>query len=619
MGFAEDKVYDYILKNLRNFRNIRVASLADSLSCLTDADRDELHSREETRGSQATVYRLYQHLRCRQGWVPDLIEALRHNNAGHLADELQHVYDSYRPPPRSSPAPQLLMIRSVSSGPSAASSVGAQTPPPRPGVAPSAPTAQQPHQEPLVGGLPPALPSANVDLDGRVPVQESLPKTLLEQESPRPPLPGSAAHDGASAERAVKGPLLQPTAAAPVASGTPGTGSGAHPVCVDNGCFGNAKHLQRGAPGLGLRGSLPPRDAGATPRPEQPHNEPEENSYVSAESPLRLEEPVHREGTQPPDSVPKNGAVPGSEPVGSSVDVRNPFLVQQQFDAEQKRLEMLRGDRGDEDAQMEATTLVITAVPRGTCPSSDTSLKPPVQEEKPPVVETAKSSPSTLTTDKVLPTSVDPLPSAAGGVEGTSGRTASRHSSATSVWTSCSAAESDVELSKPGVLLSVAEESSKVTGRCPKARATSSPFPGVSSHFTLCSDPLMVSTDSSGSAATLTRVSSTCPDPRKEEAAGASRDSRPPPSRDSPSLGTHELHVAGDNLEGGDNLCNGADALGNPSLFDSSGARDATSSSSGARAAPRDKTGASLPYVLTAVGIAVISVAAFAVYNRLQK
>lgn len=39
MGFAEDKVYDYILKNLKNFRNIRVASLADSLSCLTDADR----------------------------------------------------------------------------------------------------------------------------------------------------------------------------------------------------------------------------------------------------------------------------------------------------------------------------------------------------------------------------------------------------------------------------------------------------------------------------------------------------------------------------------------------------------------------------------------------------
>ncbi|KAK2510765.1 Pank2 [Columba guinea] len=97
MGFAEDKVYKYIIQNLGNFKNIRVASLADSLSCLTDADRDELHTREETRGSQATAYRFYQYLRCRRGWVQDLIAALRHNNAGDLADELQHVYDSWQP------------------------------------------------------------------------------------------------------------------------------------------------------------------------------------------------------------------------------------------------------------------------------------------------------------------------------------------------------------------------------------------------------------------------------------------------------------------------------------------------------------------------------------------
>lgn len=59
--------------------------------------QDELHAREEARGSQATVYKFYQHLKCRQGWVMDLIEALRQNNAGDLADELQHVYDSWQP------------------------------------------------------------------------------------------------------------------------------------------------------------------------------------------------------------------------------------------------------------------------------------------------------------------------------------------------------------------------------------------------------------------------------------------------------------------------------------------------------------------------------------------
>lgn len=39
MGFAEDKVYGHILRNMDKFKNIHVASLVDSLSCLTEADR----------------------------------------------------------------------------------------------------------------------------------------------------------------------------------------------------------------------------------------------------------------------------------------------------------------------------------------------------------------------------------------------------------------------------------------------------------------------------------------------------------------------------------------------------------------------------------------------------
>ena len=39
MGLAEEKVYEYIMKNLQNLKSIRVSSLADSLTCLTDADR----------------------------------------------------------------------------------------------------------------------------------------------------------------------------------------------------------------------------------------------------------------------------------------------------------------------------------------------------------------------------------------------------------------------------------------------------------------------------------------------------------------------------------------------------------------------------------------------------
>lgn len=39
MGFAEDKVYGHILRNMDKFKNIHVASLVDSLGCLTEADR----------------------------------------------------------------------------------------------------------------------------------------------------------------------------------------------------------------------------------------------------------------------------------------------------------------------------------------------------------------------------------------------------------------------------------------------------------------------------------------------------------------------------------------------------------------------------------------------------
>ncbi|XP_068260175.1 mitochondrial antiviral-signaling protein [Nyctibius grandis] len=648
MGFAEDKVYDYILKNLKNFKNIRVASLADSLSCLTDADRDELHTREEMRGSQATVYKFYQHLKCRQGWVLDLIDALRQNNAGHLADELQHVYDSWQ---ARSPAPA-----AASSPPAAShshpavSSTGAQMPSLGPNSAPGALLPEQPRRDLPIGDHPPPLPGAvattRTDLDARVPVQESLPKNL-EQESPQLPPPGSADRDGASDGHSGEEHLLHPIGATQAAAGTPRAGSMAvpsaappeqgrgwlshqqHPVCVDNGCFGNANHLHRGAPGLALGRSLPPRDAGSARSPEQSRNEPEEDSYVSTESPPRLEETARSRVPQPPDPLPKKQAVPSSEhsePPGSFVDVRSPLLIQQQFDAEQKRVGMLQEHRGDGDARMETSTPVATPAPRDASPSCDTSVKPPVQERKLPTGETASSTPSTLTEDKVLPALADPLPTVAGSFEGTSGRTASRVSSATSIWASCSNVERDVELSKPGVLLS--GESPEAAGRCPSSRGPSGPYSGASSSLTFSSDPLMVSTDSSSSGEALFRVSSGWPapvareDPGGEEAVGASRDSHPPLSWDSTSLGTYEVrvdHHPSTQLRAGSDLRDGAGPLKNPPVFDSSRSHGTVTSSPQAEVPPGDDNGPSLPYIVPAVGIAVISAVAFLVYTRWQK
>ncbi|XP_009330171.1 PREDICTED: LOW QUALITY PROTEIN: uncharacterized protein LOC103923522 [Pygoscelis adeliae] len=567
---------------------------------------DELHTREETRGSQATVYRFYQHQKCRQGWVTDLINALRQNNAGHLADDLQHVYDSWQARP---PAPATASFPPAASNACpAVSSIGAPTTSPGPPCsARSTGCADAP--SPPVGGSPPLLLGAatavSTDLDARAPVQESLPKNLLEQESARSPPPGSAVRDG---------------------WGQDWLSRQQHPVCVDNGCFGNANHLHRGAPGLGLGRSLLLRDAGSARSPKQPRNEPEEDFYVSTESPLRLEETARSGGPQPPDSQPKQKAVPGSEhsePPGSFVDVRSPLLIQQQFDVEQKRVGMLREHGGDGDTWMETTTPVATPAPRDASLSCDTSVKPPVQEKELPAGEVASSTPSMPTKEKVLPASVDPPQPVARSFEGTSGRTASRLSSATSIWVPCSNVERDVELSKPGVLCPWLRRAQRQPADARALGGPAAPFQGRP-----IASPSAGTHSWWGSGEALSRVSLGCPapaareDPGGKEAAGASRDSRLPPSWDSTPLGTHEVrvdHYPSTQLGAGSDLRDRAGPFGNSPVFDSSGGQGTATTSSQAKVPPGDSNGPSLPYIVPAVGIALISAVAFLVYARLQK
>ncbi|NXU54091.1 MAVS protein, partial [Turnix velox] len=634
MGVAEDEVYKYILGNLCHFRNIHVASLADSLSCLTDADRDELHARAEMRGSQSTVYKFYQLLKCRQGWVLDLIRALHQNNAGHLADLLQDVYDSWQVRPQ---APAAVFFPPAGGGGRATvTSIGAQMPSPRSSPA----LAKQPHQDLAVINCPPFLPGGDTvvstNLDARAPVQESLPKNLPEQESPWLPLPKNTVYDGVSDGHSGEVHLPHPTKATQVTTGTPlaatvSVPSAAtsecgrewlsrqqHPVCVDNGCFGNANHLQRGAPGLGLGRSPLLRDNGVAHSSEQPRNEPEEDVYISTESPPRPEEMPHSVEQQPPNSLSKKMAVPSSEhgdPPGSFVDVRSPLLIQQQFDAKQKHVEVLQEHGRDEDTEMGAAT----PAPRGTSPSHSTSLKPPVQEKKPPVEETASSNPSVLTKEKVA--LVDPVLTVTRSSEGKSERMAPQENSATCIWAPCNNVEREVELSKPGVLLSIAEERSEVTGRCPSSYRPSSPRSGACNMLTFDGDPILISTDSSSSGETLSRDSSGCPSPvtcehsREEEAARASRNSSLSPSSHlSTSLRIHEVRVVHD-----PSIQLGSDSEildGNPSDFVSNRSGSSVTSPSQARIPPADSSGPSLPYV---VGIALLSVVVFLVFSRLQK
>ncbi|XP_002188030.5 mitochondrial antiviral-signaling protein [Taeniopygia guttata] len=627
MGLAEDKVYTHITRNLKKFGTIRVASLADSLTCLVDSDRDELLAREETRGNQAAVFRFYQHLRCRKGWVQDLIQALHQNNAGHLADELQEVYDTWQPRPRSS-APAAASSLPSDAHPTAFS-INAQTPPRGPNPAP---LAGQPRPDLTTGDHPPVLPSAatttSTELEARMPVQESLPKKLPEQENPRPVPPGSKVHSGVSGGHSGEGNLSHPSGTVPVSAGTPGVAVppavspeqsrdwlSRRPVCVDNGFFGNANHLHRGTPGLAVGRSVPSRDAGATQSPGQARNEPEESSDIFTESSPRLEGATRGVGQQPPNSVPKKQPVPSSghgEPTGSFVDVRSPLLIQKQFDVEKKRVGMLQEQPGSGGALMEKTTLGATPVPRDTLPSRDTSVRSLTQEKKLPIGNAASSTPSVPVKEKVLPASANPVLGTAvvGSSEGMAGRSASRGSSATSIWASHSDEEREEEFNKPGVLVSVPRGS-------PSSQEPSNPCSTPSSSLGLSSDPILVSRDSLSSGAAFPRASSVPAGPREEEAAGASRDSRPAPSWGSTSLGTHEVrvdHHPSVQLGAGSD---GVSPLGSSVNSSSGSGCDAATSSPQARVPKGDSSGLSLLYILPAVG--VISAVAFAVYVRLRK
>ncbi|OXB75846.1 UNVERIFIED_CONTAM: hypothetical protein H355_009479 [Colinus virginianus] len=599
MGFAEEKVYSHILKNMSRFCDIHVASLVDSLSCLTDADRDELHTRQEMRGIRATVYRFYQHLKCRKGWVTDLINALHQNNAGHLAEELQKVYDSYRTRSRGSPG---LVLRHP-------------------------------------GGLILTEVGLHGDLTRLVFFQ------LPEGKSPQPqltdgkekPLPYPTKMQQEAVETPGASSTVLPSSVSPEQKGQEWL-SRRHPVCVDNGCFGNANHLQRGAPNLGLGRSLPPRDSSAAPGPEQSRNEPQEDVYISTELPVRLAEttggraPQHSVSLRTQEEQAARSSKRDEGP-SSHVDVRSPLLIQQQFDAEQKVAEVLRQHEEVEvgflplwqvltrsragDVQKETTASFSTSA--DISPFCDTSLKPPVGEKMLPGEEAASSNPSVPEKEKVLAASLSGM-TAAGSFEGTAGRIPSRVSSATSIWASHDREEEDVELSKPGVLHSVVGESPKLA-----AKEQDSSSSNMSSHLGLSSDPLMVSSDSSSPGEALSRATSehwsatpaAHADPAGEEAAGASP--QPPLSWASPSVGIHKVHVEHHPsalLAAGNDVRDGAVPLEN-SPDSSRGCSASTSSSQAEVPTAGDSNGPSLLYLLPAVGIALISV--FLVYTRWQK
>ncbi|XP_069488325.1 uncharacterized protein [Ambystoma mexicanum] len=102
MGFAEDKMADYIRQHLSDFHEIQVLNLLDHLAgCLTKPQMESIRANHHNYGNQRTVFLFMDSLRRRRDWVNELIKALMACQHTDLARRLQSEYTSHQLPNRS--------------------------------------------------------------------------------------------------------------------------------------------------------------------------------------------------------------------------------------------------------------------------------------------------------------------------------------------------------------------------------------------------------------------------------------------------------------------------------------------------------------------------------------
>ncbi|XP_072493134.1 mitochondrial antiviral-signaling protein isoform X2 [Notamacropus eugenii] len=94
MPLAEDRTEQYIRFHLSDFFRIDVLEILSHLPCLTVADQDQLRAYIDRHGNRDSVWKLFDHLRKRNGWVTCLITALKECELTDLADVIANVYAS---------------------------------------------------------------------------------------------------------------------------------------------------------------------------------------------------------------------------------------------------------------------------------------------------------------------------------------------------------------------------------------------------------------------------------------------------------------------------------------------------------------------------------------------
>ncbi|KAL8206572.1 UNVERIFIED_CONTAM: hypothetical protein K2H54_010750 [Gekko kuhli] len=333
MGFAEDKVKKFILKNLSMFHDVRVDQLLDHLPCLTLADRQEIRCDMTNKGNVSTVSRFFEHLWGRTRWVAQLIDALEINNSD-LAGVIRAVYEDALLPPLQ----DVVDCRSPVQETKFPSRSGETLPLSGPSETTTANCFEQDLEEKACGNYrnrktstPDQRNRNAAESDAGLAAQHENPASVRAA-SPRSPVQHQTPLRQAS-EKEVQSstPVSSSSGAGNLVRNWDGFQP--RPVCVKNGYFGNVSRSVDS-------GVSPVPELAVSPAPATPGNLPEENSYLSSDSsPLT---PRGQEGARAEEQkVPPLWGCQQEDPLDNPAS--KPFL-QLQLDEEQK------GAQGQQDS-----------------------------------------------------------------------------------------------------------------------------------------------------------------------------------------------------------------------------------------------------------------------------
>ncbi|XP_041435295.1 mitochondrial antiviral-signaling protein-like isoform X3 [Xenopus laevis] len=95
MGFAEDKLKDYLFANIRSLYIITLEEILSHLPCLTTATQEQLRQTSQHRGNQNAIWEFMNALTKRDGWAGELLNALRECKHYGLATQLEEEYNKH--------------------------------------------------------------------------------------------------------------------------------------------------------------------------------------------------------------------------------------------------------------------------------------------------------------------------------------------------------------------------------------------------------------------------------------------------------------------------------------------------------------------------------------------